>query len=88
MNRSEILKEADRIITVDRNATHGDAEDSFTLIAQMWSTYLGTPISASDVAMLMVLFKAARFRGNPGHTDNAVDIAGYAALAGEIAGEA
>jgi hypothetical protein len=88
MNRSEILKEADRIITKDRAATHGDAENSFSLIADLWSSYLGTVISSSDVAMLMVLFKAARFRGNPGHIDNAIDLAGYAALAGEISGEA
>ena len=88
MNRSEILKEADRIITVDRAATHGDAEDSFALIAKMWSAYLSAPLSAADVAMMMVLFKAVRFRGNPGHTDNALDMVGYAALAGEIASEA
>jgi len=33
----------------------------------------------------MVLFKAARAKGNPQHVDNWTDIAGYAACGGGIA---
>lgn len=85
MNRSDILDTARHAITVDRAATHGDAEDSLGAIADLWAAYLGRDISAHDVAMLMVLFKVARTQGNPSHADNYVDAAGYAAIAGELA---
>ena len=87
MTRNEILALADKYITKDRAATHGDAEDSFAQIWRLWSEYLDCEpdfITAKDVAILMVLFKVARFRKNPGHADNAIDMAGYAALAGEM----
>lgn len=87
MNRSDILKAADQCVTVDRAATHGDAESSFGLIAAYWSAHLDTPVSAQDVAAMMALFKLARMKGNPAHTDNAVDACGYAAIAGELGAE-
>ena len=83
--RSVILAEALQAITVDRAATHGKAEDSFTLIAAYWSAHVGHPISAIDVAAMMTLFKLARIKGNPHHLDSFVDAVGYAALAAEIA---
>lgn len=85
MKRAEILQTALQCITVDRAATHGEAENSFGLIAAYWSAHLDHPVTAHDVAAMMVLFKLARMRGNPAHIDNAIDAAGYAALAGEIA---
>ena len=86
MTRSEILETAHHYITQDRAVTHGNvAEDSFGDIAAMWSIYLGHPVGPEDVAMMMVLLKAVRFKNNPQHIDNSIDAAGYAALAGEIA---
>jgi hypothetical protein len=89
MNRSDILKEAERIITKDRAATHGNAEDSFAAIAGGWEWWLSIrehgPLSAFDVAMMMTIFKTARAASNKSHHDNFVDGAGYYALAGEIA---
>ena len=85
MNRTEILKTAEQYITKDRAATHGGAEDSFRTIADMWTTYLGVPVREHDVCAMMVLLKIARIKGNPEHTDSWVDVAGYAALGGEIA---
>lgn len=84
MNRSEILDTAKEYITKDRANTHGDAESNFGLISCYWSAHLNKNISAHDVAVMMTLFKLARARGNPGHVDNAIDAAGYSALAGEI----
>lgn len=84
MNRETILNTAKQYVTKDRAATHGDAETSFGLIAQYWSTHLGVKISASDVAVMMTLFKVARLKGNPGHDDNWVDACGYLACGGEI----
>jgi hypothetical protein len=84
MNRTEILKTANEYITKDRQATHGNAENNFSFIARLWSAYTELPITPQDVAMMMALLKMARFKGNPQHTDNAIDLCGYAALAGEI----
>ena len=84
MNRTEILKTANEYITKDRQATHGNAENNFSFIAKLWSAYTELPITSQDVAMMMALLKMARFKGNHQHTDNAIDLCGYAALAGEI----
>lgn len=90
MNRDDILYEAMHCINVDRAATHGDAEDSFSEIAKLWDWWLQNrtipeaELLPEDVAMMMALFKIGRIAGNPTHDDNYVDLAGYAALAGEI----
>lgn len=84
MNRTYILDAAKHCITVDRQKTHGDAENSFGLIAGYWSSHLDTHVTSADVAVMMVLFKLARIKGNPLHADSYVDAVGYAALSGEI----
>lgn len=84
MNRSDILDTAKEYVTKDRAATHGDAESNFGLIAAYWSAHLDALVSSHDVAVMMTLMKLARMRSNPGHVDNAIDAAGYSALAGEI----
>ena len=85
MNRTETLDAARQAITVDRAATHGDAENTFGLIAAYWSAHLGCEVTAGDVAIMMTLFKIARMNANPGHADNYTDAVGYAAIAGELA---
>ncbi len=83
--RSEILDEAKRIITKDRAATHGNPENSFALIADLWSAYLGIPVCPLTVCHMMTLLKIARAKGNPTHLDSFVDACGYEAIAGELA---
>lgn len=88
--REDILDNAKQHICVDRNATHGEAEDSFSAIAGHWTWWLSDKlapdqvVTAYDVAQMMVGFKQARMRGNPRHVDSAEDLCGYGALAGEI----
>lgn len=83
--RQDILNKASETIMVDRQNTHGDAENNFARIAALWNTYLNREdIRAHDVAAMMVLFKVARFKANPHHLDNMIDACGYAAFAGEI----
>jgi hypothetical protein len=84
MDRSQILDTAKNYVTKDRADTHGDAESNFGLISAYWSAHLNKNITPHDVAVMMTLLKLARARGNPGHVDNAIDAAGYSALAGEI----
>jgi hypothetical protein len=83
MGRDEILTIAGQLIGGDRQETYGDAKASHTRIADLWSAYLGVKLSASDVAACMVLMKVSRTKGQK-HTDNWIDICGYAALGGEM----
>lgn len=82
--RDEILEKAKSIINGERQGTYGAAEDSFAVIAQLWSAYLGKEINSADVANLMILMKVARNHSGVYKDDNWIDIAGYAALGGEI----
>ena len=82
--RSYILATADEIVNGARNESYGNPEDNFSRIANFWSTYLKTDITAHDVAIMMILLKIARTSTGDGSMDNYVDIAGYAACAGEI----
>ena len=90
MDRQEILKTALDVITKGRQDQYGNAEDSFSRIAEYWTVFLRKSlnercaITADDVAMMMILLKIARSDSNPMHLDNYVDICGYAALAGEM----
>lgn len=84
--RAQVLQAAKRAVLVDRAATHGAVENSFDQLAKVWSARLGVPVSAAQVALMLVDLKVTRAWGNPGHFDNWVDIAGYAACGGEIAG--
>ena len=88
MDKTEILRTANEYITKDRASTHGEAENNFTNISRLWSAYLNHPVTPQDVAILMVLLKVVRFKGNPSHVDNAIDMCGYSALAGEIGQQA
>lgn len=93
ITREYILREAARIVCGDRNEQYGEPEESFRAIAEFWETYVregcvspgaDVCIQAEDVAMMMVLFKVARaIYGTK--ADTYIDIAGYAACAGEIA---
>lgn len=85
MNRAEILDEAKRIVTQDRSQTHGDPEDSFKAIADLWSAYTGIKITPMEACHMMVMLKIVRAKGNPTYADNHVDGAGYFACGGEIA---
>ena len=84
MDRTAILKQANEYITKDRQVTHGSPEANFKTIGDLWSAYLNYEIKSTDVAMMMALLKVARYRHNPTHADHAIDLAGYAAIAGEL----
>lgn len=84
MDKTEILRTANEYITKDRQTTHGQAENNFARISAMWSAYTGFNITPADVAIMMAQLKMARFKHNPTYVDNAIDMAGYAALAGEL----
>lgn len=99
MTRDEILETAAELISGDRQETYGSAYESHVRIANMWTAYLKgvmerqrsigyhtIRLCPTDVAALMVLMKVSR-SVNSEHADNWIDIAGYAALAGEMESE-
>lgn len=86
MKRTDILDKANKCVCGDREQDYGSPENNFKLIAALWGDYLREHITALDVAMMMALLKIARACGGNYHPDNYVDLAGYAACAGEIAG--
>ena len=85
MTRKECLDHAAKAVLTDRNAAYGEPEDSFGVIAGMWSVYLGRPVSSYDVACMMALLKIVRAKQNPHHDDSWTDLAGYAACGAECA---
>ena len=87
--RKTILESAEKCVCHDRQDQYGKPEDSFSAIADLWTAYLdiGREITPVDVAQMMILLKVARAKGNQKHQDNWIDVAGYAACAGEIAAE-
>ena len=83
-----VLDEASRTINGERQDQYGKPEDCFALIANYWTTYLGSRgflqegqigLHKEDVAMLMVLFKIAR-EAHSHKRDNIVDLCGYAGI--------
>lgn len=83
MKRQAILEAAEKCVCGDRDKQYGSPEDSFKLIAQLWSAYLERQVMPRDVAAMMGLMKIARIRAGK-KDDNWVDLAGYAACGGEI----
>lgn len=83
--RADILDTAKHYVLKDRNATHGDPEDNFGRIAELWAAYKRVPFNATDVAAMMALMKVARIAQSPEHRDSWIDLAGYAACGAGIA---
>lgn len=91
MTREEILKEALRCVTGEREQQYGSPEDSFMAIAELWTVYLeqgcvedngAVLLHPEDVAAMMALLKIARICTGKYKGDNWVDLAGYAACGG------
>ena len=83
MKTREYLDTAAKIVTGQRQHDYGDKYQNHENIARLWSAYLDYNISAHDVAICMLLVKVARLKHRP-TTDCYIDMAGYAAIAGEI----
>lgn len=92
VSRADILDEAKHIVTHDRNEQYGKPEDSFAAIAAIWDAQLKAfgfgrvePLTAGEAAQLMCGLKLARAATavNP-KADTFIDLAGYAACAGEL----
>lgn len=96
MTRKETLEKAIECVCGQREQDYGSPENNFETIGLLWSTYLCAAhpdytlkfplngITSKDVAVMMALLKIARIAAGKAE-DSFVDLAGYAACAGEIA---
>jgi len=84
MKTSQILQTAEKLVSIDRSKTHGDKKVNHQNIASLWSAYLDYPLTAKDVAILMVLLKLARTKAGNHNDDDYIDACGYSAIAGEL----
>lgn len=83
--RASVLREAESLITGDRNKNYGTPTENFDTTAALWNVQLGHKLkpgasfTATDVALLMIQLKMARLKTSISNRDHYVDIAGYAA---------
>ena len=84
MIRKDILDAATNYVCVQREEEYGTPEDNFHAIAVLWSYWLGVPVNAHDVPIMMALLKIARIKTGQTKDDNYIDGCGYLACAGEI----
>lgn len=91
-HRGAALREAERLITGDRNKSYGSPTQNFQDTAGMWTIQLrhllqeGAAVSPQDVAAMMVALKLVR-RIASDKADNWLDILGYGACGYEAAVE-
>ena len=86
MNRTEMLKKSNSIITGERENDYGEVENNFAQIASYWTLYLNgrSALNPEDVAAMMILLKIARLSSGHSTEDSWIDTAGYAALGCEL----
>jgi hypothetical protein len=84
MNRTEVLEAARHCVCGERQQDYGSPENNFANIAALWEAYAGRSYTPVEVAVMLALLKVARIKSGR-KADNFVDLAGYAALAGELA---
>lgn len=90
MKRDELLDEAKRLVTGDRNNQYGPPTQDFRRTADIlnalgFSGPGGTDVRPHDVAVIIVAVKLSRLTWSPGKMDSWIDLAGYAACGAECA---
>lgn len=89
MKAGDILLRARELVEGDRSRTYGDKVINHKNIADIWNGYGvrldGRPLTPLNVALMMALLKVARTKLGVHNEDDYSDLAGYGAVAGEIA---
>lgn len=86
MTTTNILQEADLIVSGDREATYGTPGKNLDTVAKFWTTWLhargysDVRLGTDDVCAMMSLLKHARLANDPTHRDSQVDSCGYLRL--------
>lgn len=89
----KICNEAAKLISGDREESHGSVRQNHENIAKLWNAYLvirqepAAELTAVDILHMMVLLKMARTQLGKYNPDDWLDGVGYLALAGEVTEE-
>jgi hypothetical protein len=75
-NTHTVLQEAGHLVDGDRQEAYGSPRANHGRTSELWSAYLGVPISHRQVCHLNALQKISRDAHRP-KRDNLVDICGY-----------
>lgn len=73
-------------LTAIRGERYGHPSENFKTIAGLWSSVIGTDVTAAQVGLCMILVKVARLATTPDDQDSIQDLAGYAACLEMLAG--
>lgn len=84
MKASDALTRAAALVDGDRETTHGNKAKSFQHVAEMWTAFLGHPVTPEQVCICMTLLKIGRAAHGTPNEDHYTDAAGYVAIAGEL----
>lgn len=85
--RYSALDAAYEAIAGERAASYGDANESFTRVADLWTVTLGQEVTPAQVVLCMIQLKVSRLLVTPGHVGSWTDVAEYAALGADITRE-
>lgn len=92
MKAHTIAECAATLVNGDRKAAYGNVTEGLERIAAVWNGILAAadkaparPLDAFDVGQMMTGLKIARGYTGPYRKDNAIDQAGWSAVAGEVA---
>lgn len=83
LRAEDVLKTALAVIE-QREEQHGVKRYVFDQTCRLWSAYLGMPVTAAQVAHMMVLLKMARSQNGQYNIDDDIDAIGYSAIAAEL----
>jgi hypothetical protein len=83
MHHTDILKTAAATLNA-RGDDYGDAAVCFDKIAMIAGTILNRPVTPYEVSIFHIATKLGRAATSPGKTDTWVDLANYAAFAGQF----
>lgn len=86
--RTQTLREAESLVSGDREEEHGEFWKNAYLTSRLWQGYTGYDIQPEQVPVMLALLKIARSVGSrqqdSNGRDNFVDACGYLALAAEL----
>lgn len=86
------LMEVKNLITGPRQATHGDAFETYSKAAVLWNAWLEVrrdkyaKLTVYDVCQMLSLLKKARGESGAINPDDNLDDTGYSAFAGAVRG--
>ena len=83
MYQKENTMQIDKIIK-QKGQEYGRPDMFMGQLAQVWGAMLGKHLSSTQVAAMMMAFKAIRGCNNPGHQDSFLDAHGYSKIAMDI----